>query len=198
MRRASKRILILCEGHTEERYAKQMKHDLLPRELQRSISVEVSKGQQQDPLSLVNEAERKMRMAKRDRNSYDAIWLFFDHDHWPQLEDAFAKCQQLHFQQAFSAISLEYWFLLHFIETGRAFGSAQEVASVLTKHWPAYHKTKINHFTELRTRLEDAVERAHRINRKWNNEPFHERNPFVTIPELLAFFEALKSSYGAK
>jgi len=57
MRRVSRRILILCEGHTEERYAKQMKHDLLPRELQRSVSVEVSKGQQQDPLSLVWEDE---------------------------------------------------------------------------------------------------------------------------------------------
>ncbi|QEK52759.1 RloB domain-containing protein [Pedobacter aquae] len=73
--KANKQILILCEGITEYLYARSMQMEL-PRALQRSVSINVSQAKQQDPKSLVLEAIKKSAAAKKDRNSYDDVWLF--------------------------------------------------------------------------------------------------------------------------
>lgn len=59
-RRLNKRILIFCEGVTEQLYAKSLRSDL-PRNIQRSISVEIAVGGQHDPRNLVKEVIVKKR-----------------------------------------------------------------------------------------------------------------------------------------
>ncbi|MBL7978444.1 MAG: hypothetical protein JNN12_08890 [Bacteroidetes Order II. Incertae sedis bacterium] len=49
---------------------------------------------QNDPLSLVQYAINKQREGKLDKNPYDAIWLFLDHDQHPKLEQAFRLMQR--------------------------------------------------------------------------------------------------------
>lgn len=82
LRRPNRRILILCEGVTEKLYATSLRAEL-DRRLQRSISVEVTQGDQQNPLDLVREAIVKKKKARKEKNPYDDIWIFFDHDNWP-------------------------------------------------------------------------------------------------------------------
>ena len=190
-RRYNKRILILCEGQTEYLYAKSLQM-ALPRDQQRSVSIEIDFDTENDPLKLVKAARRRKQKAKKEQNSYDDIWLFFDHDNWPQLPDAFAMIDQEGFRIAYSAICLEHWFILHFEDCGRAFVDGKEAERYLKKHWPTYHKTKIKHFAILEDRLEVARERAVLIRKRVvpDKEVF-EQNPYTTVDHLIDYFEKL-------
>lgn len=190
-RKLNKRILILCEGVTERLYASSLKNEL-PRQLQRSISIEIGEAEQQDPLNLVKEAVRKVKKARKEKNPYEEVWLFFDHDNWPQLRDAFGRAWAEGFKVAFTSICLEHWFILHFEDCGRSFPDGSSALSYLRKLWPAYHKTRLNHYRELKQHLTVAIERSDRIGRWDSDLPLIARNPYCSIPHLIRFFEGLK------
>jgi hypothetical protein len=192
--RVNKRILILCEGATEYIYAKSLQMEL-PRELQRSVAIEIFYQTQNDPKSLVQEAHKRARNAIKERNAYDAVWLFFDNDRWPQLNEAFDLIHKYSFRIAYTSICLEHWFILHFEHTGRAFNDGEEAMRYLNRLWPAYHKTKVNAYTVLKDRLATAIERAELINRNQDHEglAIHEHNPYFTVQDLIRFFDELKN-----
>jgi len=129
---------------TEKYYATSLRSEL-SRSLQRSIAVEIAVGDVQDPLHLVKEAIMKSKKANKEKNPYEAIWLFFDHDNWPQLQEALLLSEKEGFKLAYSALCLEHWFILHFQDCGRAFQKGEEVVNYLKKHWAIYHKTKMNY-----------------------------------------------------
>jgi hypothetical protein len=192
--RINKRILILCEGATEYIYAKSLQMEL-PRDLQRSVAIEIFYQTQNDPKSLVQEAHRRERNAIKERNAYDTIWLFFDNDNWPQLGEAFTLIYKYGYRIAYTSICIEHWFILHFEHTGRSFNNGEEAVRYLNRLWPQYHKTKVNAFAVLKDRLEAAIERANIINQ--NQEAgvaIHERNPYFTLQELISFFKQLKEA----
>jgi hypothetical protein len=190
--RVNKRILILCEGMTEYIYVKSLQRDL-PRNTQRSISVEIIYQTQNDPKSLALEAKRKEKFAQRERNPYDVIWLFFDNDNSPNLSDAFQIINKEGFRVAYTSICFEHWFILHFESSGRPFNSGQEAYRYLQKLWPSYHKTKSNPYVELRDNLEQAMQRAELImQNNQDQRQIFERNPYFTVQELIIFFEELK------
>ena len=190
MRRSNKRILILCEGVTEQLYATSLRAEL-GRNQQRSIAVEISVGYKWDPLNLVKEAITKSKKARKEKNPYHTIWLFFDHDNWPQLRDAYRLIEMEGFQFAFTSLCIEHWFILHFEDNGRAFQEGDHAVRHLQGLWPEYHKTKINHFLKLKPKLESAIERADRINKRQEDLPVFERNPYCSIPDMIAYFRSL-------
>lgn len=61
----NKRILILCEGVTEYLYAKSLQSEL-PRNLQRSISIEIDYNSKNDPKSLAEEARRRKSQKRKE------------------------------------------------------------------------------------------------------------------------------------
>ncbi len=190
--KVNKRILILCEGVTEYLYAKTLQSEL-PRSLQQSISVEVFYSTKNDPKQLVAEAHRRLKAAAKERNPYDTVWLFFDKDQWPDLEGTFRQITRDRFEFAYSAIAIEHWFILHFEHCGRSFQTGEEALRHLTRLWPEYHKTRLNHYKHLRERLALAMERAELINRQQDEEiAIHVRNPYFTIQRLVDFFDRLK------
>lgn len=192
MRKLNKRILILCEGVTEELYAKALRTEL-PRALQRSVSIEISYSSKNDPKSLVNEAIRKSRQAKKERNPYDDIWLFFDNDNSPHLAEVFSTIEKENFSYAYSAMCIEHWFVLHFEDCGRAFQNGDEAQKHLKRLLPTYHKTKTNAYVELRQHLNIAINRAERIRKKQEEDGVHKhlRNPYFTVHDLIEFFNKL-------
>jgi len=189
IKKPNKRILILCEGLTEYLYAKSLQAQI-PRSLQRSISIEIDNNSRNDPKSIALEAQKRKIKAKKERNPYDSIWLFFDNDNWPQLEEAFRIIESEGFCVAYSSICIEHWFILHFEDCGRAFQNCKEAFSFLKTLWPNYHKTKIKHYQELHKELNLAIERAKTLRRtKQTNLPVHKRNPLFTIDKLIDFFK---------
>lgn len=190
MTQLNKRILILCEGVTEYLYAKSLQNQL-PREKRRYLRVEIGQSHQNDPLSIVKEAERKVKVADKERNKYDDVWLFFDHDNWPQLNEAITRAERDGFKLAYTAISIEYWFILHFEDCGKTFANGDECLKYLKKYWPNYHKTKLNHYTELEDRLGVAIERAERLEKRNEAIKISEAQPHTSIHHLIAFFNTL-------
>lgn len=190
--RPNKRILILCEGVTEYLYAKSLQSEL-PRNLQRSISIEIDYNSKNNPKSLAEEARKRKRKARKERDAYDSVWLFFDHDNWPQLEAAFRIVDSEGFCIAYSAICIEHWFILHFENCGRSFMDGAEALSYLKAKWPEYHKTKLKHYQLLKEDLNSAIDRAKTLRRNVQTDlPKHQRNPYFTIDKLIDFFNDFK------
>ena len=188
----NKRILILCEGVTEYLYANSLQSEL-PRSLQRSISIEIDNNSRNDPKSLAEEARKRKRKARKERNSYDSIWLFFDHDNWPQLEAAFRIINTEGFCFAYSAMCIEHWFILHFENCGRSFQDGTEAFRFLKSKWPEYHKTKLTHYEILKGELDTAIDRVKTLRRNVQTDlPKHQRNPYFTIDKLIDFFDEFK------
>ena len=190
-RQVNQRILILCEGYTEYYYAKALQMRL-PRQVQRAVAIDIDLDSQHDPKSLVQKAKQKMTKARKEKNPYDCLWVFFDHDNWPQLREAFQIIEREHFQTAYSSICLEHWFILHFENCGKAFQHGEEAFTYLKRLGPEYHKTKLKHFDILTPRLSSAMERAKNLRR--NSDPFlpvHQQNPYFTLDLLVEFFDEL-------
>lgn len=188
----NKRILILCEGLTEYLYAKSLQSEL-PRNLQRSISIDIDHNSKNDPKSLAEEARNRKLKAKKERNAYDAVWLFFDHDNWPQLEATFRIVETEGFCLAYSAICIEHWFILHFENCGRPFQNGNEALNYLRDKWPGYHKTQLKHYEFLKDRLDTAIKRAITLRRNSPVDlPIYQRNPYFTLDKLISFFDELK------
>lgn len=192
MDKPNKRILILCEGVTEYLYAKSLQNEL-PRKLQRSISIEIDNNAKNDPKSLAIEARKRKKKARKERNAYDSIWLFFDNDNWPQLASAFKIIESERFNIAYSSICIEHWFILHFEDCGRSFQTGAEALKYLKSKWPRYKKTGMKHYQELKSNLDFAIERAIRLRNNVQVElPIHQRNPYFTIDDLIDFFTNIK------
>lgn len=191
----NKRILILCEGVTEYLYAKSLQSEL-PRTLQRSISIDIDYDSKNDPKSLAEEARKRKKKAKNDRNAYDSIWLFFDNDNWPQLEAAFRIIYSEDFCIAYSSMCMEHWFILHFENCGRSFQDGVEALRYLKTRWPEYHKTKLKHYHLLKGDLNYAIERAKTLRSNVQTElPRHQRNPYFTIDQLINFFSEFEEKH---
>lgn len=189
-RKLNRRVLILCEGVTEKLYATSLR-STLSRNLQRGISVEVALGDLQDPLNLVKEAIVKRKKADKEKNSYDSVWLFFDHDYWPQLKEAFTLIEREGFDIAFTSLCLEHWFILHFEDCGRAFQRGDEALRHLRGFWPEFHKTKLNHYAVLQDKIDIAIQRARSMNKRSEDSPIFEKNPYCSIPGLIDLFRFL-------
>ena len=189
-----KRILILCEGYTEYYYAVALKNTL-SRELQRSLQIEPDIHHPNDPKSLVQEAQRRKRIAKKEKNAFSHIWLFFDNDNFSSLQEAFQIIENERFCFAYSSICIEHWFLLHFENCGRSFSNGAEAKRYLEKFWPDYHKTKIKHYEVLEDKLQMAMKRAISMRRQSDTSiPICQKNPYITVDKLIEFVRNVSES----
>lgn len=188
----NQRILVLCEGLTEYNYARGLQAEL-PRQVQRYISIEVDYESGNDPENLLKEAKRRRDKAKKERNPYDSIWLFFDNDNWPQLKKAFEIIRRENFEFSYSSICIEHWFILHFEFCGKLFPNAEAALNYLKRIWPGYHKTKIKHYDILKPNLEKALKRSEHIRENSLAEiPLHQKNPYFTVDQFIVFFKRLQ------
>lgn len=193
LNKPNQRILILCEGETEYYYAKALQMEL-PRHLQRTISIEIDYGSKNDPLNLAKEAKKRKEKARKEQNPYDAIWLFFDNDNWPQLKNAFELIKKEDIQMAYSSMCIEHWFILHFENCGMAFQNGHEALVYLKRIWPEYHKTKIKHYQLLKDKLPMAIDRASSMKKNSSPDvPLHEKNPYFSIDDLIEFFTRINN-----
>lgn len=187
-RKVFKRILILCEGFTELQYAKALKQSL-PRDKQRNYDIEIDNYKKKDPKNLALEAEKRKKKAVKENNSYDEIWLFFDNDNNANLCEAFEIIQKHGFKFAYSSICVEFWFLLHFEDSGRTFQTPDQLITHLKKKWPTYHKTKINHYAFLSKDLDNAVKRAKMLIKNMDEGKLCLQNPYTNVFELIEFMK---------
>lgn len=163
MIKVSKRILILCEDKKSSLlYLDSFKKDeKLKRDLS-SVSIEIYQPSNFSPLGLVNEAKRRKKMAKRERNAFDEIWVVLDKDGHANLIDAINIAEANRVEVALSIICFEYWVLLHFERTTKAFTRSDEVIKYIKKnHFAEYEKCS-NCYPLLKDKTLEAI-----ANAKW-------------------------------
>lgn len=198
MRSAGQRILIIPEGWCEYNYAQALKNSL-PRDKQRSISVDMPKPNNRTSASqLLDKAVSMIKKARGDKNTYDAVWIFFDNDNQPNLLPFFQMLMNTPVQIAYSSLCIEQWFIIHFENNRQAFQRAEQALERIESLWlnqfnQPYHKTKVNHFEKLKENLVTAMDRAKSISlqAEANEISVAYRNPYFTIQNFIQFFQNL-------
>ena len=115
-RKPNKRILILCEGkETEPNYFKGLKQDTYHRNKLAALRIELYDSGKNTGKELVVEAKYLKKTANAEKNPYDAIWIVIDRDGYTKHPQTFDQANANKINIAFSSISFEFWFLLHFI-----------------------------------------------------------------------------------
>lgn len=186
-------VLIVCEGKkTEQIYLNAL------RQYYRLATVDVHiHGEGAGPLQVVKRAieliAARQKAARKDRDllPYAETWCVFDREAANEpvgYREALALAAQSEIELAVSNPSFEYWYLLHFVETSRAFQNAVEVETELCKPHclPGYQKWQ-NVFNLIHERTDIAHDRAERLyqrhpDRKQDTHP----NPSTLVYRLVA------------
>ncbi len=196
-REVYKRVLVLCEGKTEKIYFLGLKNDL-PREKQRSITIDVDDYKRNDPSSLVEEAIRRKRTARTEGAPYDSVWVVFDHDNLPNRNSAFSKAHKGGINIAYSSMNIEVWFLFHYQYTTQAFPNGTAVKNHFTAHCMSNYKPgqpNINIYNLLKEKQPTAIANANRLRQhNANNHPeisLCDLNPCLTIDQLIEYLHNL-------
>lgn len=162
-----KRITIVCEGsRTEPQYFGQLK------QLRRLRTVRVVSATPSD----LTGVKRAVREAVILALGSDEVWCVVDDDERREdiaslreyLKRIQARKPSVRVCLALSMPCFEYWLLLHFEYTTRAFlgtpgrSACRRVISELKRHLPDYEKNDPRLFVHLQERLPAAVARAKR------------------------------------
>lgn len=187
-RKLRKRILIVCEGSkTEPNYFNGFRTD---KELNLSaVEIEILDTPISSPKELVVEAKMKMKEEKQ-KNPYDSVWVVFDHDHHPNISDAFHQATANGIKIAFSNICFEFWFFLHFNYSTRQFNSCGELISEQLKSKIPDYEKRTDYYDFLKERRDDALNNAkilreHHEKVNLDGQPKHERNPYTDVDILV-------------
>ncbi|MDR2762907.1 MAG: RloB family protein [Planctomycetaceae bacterium] len=147
IRDVSERILIVVEGHSEEKY-----FNALRKRWRLHTVVVVENPDCTDPINLLAEASELLEESQRQsKNSmlktpYDEVWIVYDlekpNDERRRLsndaKNRARKNSNIHF--AISDPSFELWYVLHFEQTTKSFTTAKEIERYLKRHWSNYKK----------------------------------------------------------
>jgi hypothetical protein len=195
-------VLIVCEGEkTEPNYLREYLADLGISKKKAEIEVTGECGS--DPLSVVNLAINKFQF-----KNYDHIFCVIDRDKHPNFDDALTQLKSHKWtngrkDEKFKATThktivsipcFEYWLLLHYKDTTKAFhGNAQGVSACkecikeLKIFITEYEKGSCEIYSITKSRIEDAISRSKSIVSRKTQE---HQNPITYFHELVEFLKS--------
>jgi len=162
----------LCEGETEVAYFKSyIVHNNQGRRF-KAVRVEVIKPKKFTPFALFEEAKKRMNAEKgRKGLPYESVWIVFDKDQHPDIPKTFKEAHKADINIAFSVMCFEYWVLLHFEHTARAFQNCAEIVSrIKNKHYPNYQKANENFFNKVKDNVASAISRAEKVMQNYQDQ----------------------------
>lgn len=161
VRKVNKRILILCEGkETEPNYFKGLKRNVLNRNKMTALRIVVHDTIKNTGKELVNEAKDLKKNAIKEANAYDDIWIVLDKDGYTKHPQTFDKAKANNINIAFSSISFEFWFLLHFKYTTQVFHKAEKLISYLKTNYMKNYSKADDNFSKLKDKTDEAVKNS--------------------------------------
>ncbi|NER34892.1 MAG: RloB domain-containing protein [Oscillatoria sp. SIO1A7] len=185
-------ILIVVEGkETEYKYFQALNRDLKLT----SALVEVVPGSGGDPLAVVNKAQKLREKKKPDR-----VFCVFDRNGLPHYQEAFQAAKNYGFEEPIASTPcFEFWFLLHYRYTEKAFGRCQEVIPELEKELIAANVLKagqkynknLDLYRELKPKLQDAIANAQKLEERQAGEA--KPNPSTKVHVLVKFLQEQKN-----
>jgi hypothetical protein len=172
-----RRILVVCEGVvTEPGYIDGFRKDC------RNNRVDVKVvGGAGVPRTVVECAKEEKRKADKqadgeqdDNLRYEEVWVAFDVDEHPNLNDAKQMARDNDFRLAVSNPCIELWLLLHFTDSP-GMQHRDVIRDRLKEHVPGYNKHV--KYSEYAPRYENAKNRAERLETAAANDHDEGRNP---------------------
>ncbi len=184
-RDAKKRILVVCEGSTEKEYV-----DGYVMSLRGSLVVAVEAvGNAGVPISVVEMAKElkssnaEQASIEKDSNvSFDSVWVMFDVDEHPRVDDAKIMARDNEIGVAVSNPCIELWLYLHF-EESPGMQDRHKMRRLLRVRIPDYNKHI--QFTDFANGVDDARQRAYRLDEQAVLDNDSGRNPTTSIWKLL-------------
>ncbi|MEQ9310893.1 MAG: RloB family protein [Balneolaceae bacterium] len=190
--------LILCEGQTEENYFKGLVTSDENKRRLGSVNVDIYKPKDHSPKGLINEAKSRIREAHRLKIPLDFVWLVFDRDGHQNIPNVFeeARSSKTKIDIAFTVVCFEYFVLLHFKKTTKAFRNCDELIKDVKLEFAIYEKAS-NLYEELRPNFSVGIE-----NSKWSlmqcksdlesgKHPY-ELSYYSNVHELIEYLQNLK------
>ncbi len=188
------RVLIVCEGETEEKYFKG-----LVRSLQlNTANIRIpSNTTGSSPRNVVEFAIEEYNLSK----DYDRVYCVIDKDEHSQYLEALdlvkrKKLKKSHSLRAIPSVPcFEFWILLHFKMTTRSFYNSprppcMQVIKELKPYIPEYEKASATLFDLTRDRLNEAVQHAERV--LAHSRSAMTDDPSTKIHKLVLYLKQLK------
>jgi hypothetical protein len=192
-RKVNKRLFIVCEGKkTEPYYFNKFIEGCNFRG--KPVEVKVVKVKKNTARELVDKAESLREIPG------DEVWAVFDRNGYTKHKEAFQKAKNKRVSIAFSSISFEYWILLHFEYTTRAFSNSEKIIDYIkSKSYIDYKKSDETIYDSIKERTQTAATNAGKV-RKYQsgNNPnleVYELNPYTNVDELLDSIKKVSEIY---
>lgn len=193
----TKRVLILCEGQSEQIYIKGYKSEDLNTRRLAKVDVEIYQPRDYSPHGLLTEAKKKAKEAKNDKMPYESVWIVFDRDGHANVPHTFEEARIAKINIAFSSVCFEVWILLHFEKTSRAFNNCDEVIHFI-KHKNYLDYAKTNFYNQLTSEhKQNAINNADWLHGQ-NSEDIqrglqvYTLNPYTNFDKLMLYLLNLK------
>lgn len=192
-----KRVLILCEGQSEQIYIKGYKSEDVNKRRLAKVDVEIYQPKDYSPHGLLTEAKKKAKEAKKDKMPYESVWIVFDKDGHAYVPNTFEEARIANVNIAFSSVCFEIWILLHFEKTSRQFQNCDDIIHFIKhRNYLSYEKTNFYH------QLSIEQKQNVNINAEWlhnqNEEdiqrgiPIHHLNPYTDFDRLMKYLQSVK------
>ncbi|MEI6553974.1 MAG: RloB family protein [Paludibacter sp.] len=192
----SKRVLILCEGQSEQIYINGYKSEDVNKRRLAMVDVEIYQPKNYSPHGLLTEAKKKVKEAKKDKMPYESVWIVFDRDGHANVPQTFEEARVSKINIAFSSVCFEIWILLHFEKTSRQFQNCDDIIHFI-KHKGYLNYEKTNFYNQLSPEhKQNAI-----INAVWlhvynDNDikrgiPIYQLNPYTDFDRLMKYLHSL-------
>jgi hypothetical protein len=180
-------VIVLCEGkNTEPDYILAFARDCGVK-----VHIEDVVGA---PMTLVDAAALLRKKKKKARDSFernDPIWVVFDRDEHPQIDQAFDKARGNGIEVVFSNPCIELWAYLHFSDHDKPL-HRHEMQKALEKVMPSFkaNKSKRFNFDLMRDAYAIADQRAKKMAQRRLDQGDPMGNPFTGMHLLMGLIKA--------
>ncbi|MBP8240554.1 MAG: RloB domain-containing protein [Saprospiraceae bacterium] len=150
-----------------------------------------SKAKDNSPRGVVKEAKQVYQDAlKIIKIPPDKIhvWAVFDRDSHAGLPEAIDEARNSKINFAFSNVCFEFWLLLHFERTTKAFAGCDEIIDFIRQYHDADYGKSNDHYARLKNRISKALENGEwLVNTHWQHDerPIWEKNPYSDVHEMM-------------
>jgi hypothetical protein len=146
------------------------------------------------PVTLVDAAAELRKQKTKGSDSFgknDPIWVVFDRDEHPNIEQAFDKARGNSIDVAFSNPCIEVWAILHFRDHDRPL-HRHEMQRALEEIMPSFkaNKSKRFDFGLMRPGYNDADRRAARMEQRRIEQGDPKGNPYTDMYLLMRLIKA--------
>lgn len=190
-------VLIVCEGGAtaEKPYLEAWKQKL---RLGRTVLLEICTDQGQHRKLVENARQKQKELAKKNGINREEVelWCVFDSEGERDSEQFKEACGSPLFKakNAYACVSrpsIEYWFLLHYENSGQLYENSDQVVKQLQKHcknWEKKQRLAEKRCTELQEKWQEGAQRAKERREQYekDGETHPYRPPYTDMDKLVS------------